>query len=505
MAKDVESIAEEFIRKHGKAPSSDVKYRTWMHKLQAFSGNDEAVKRRVIDRTVDHAPSPAEERQLDREEAQERKSERSEARRRVPTLKEPEVAKEPVKKNTRGVLSKKAKGKSVPTSKVNKKEVRKTLDNIRAKADANEAKKVKKVTVPLPEKSKGPGTLQEFKNKWGYTPEKKSVQERARRAGLDANKKIIEDTRAAEAKKPAPSKGLEKVTKVEPRNVMQMAKEASKTKPVTSTELKNTFDKSQAAKSTSYKMSPAEYAEAQAKAAAPSKIIPSTGQRVAQGVTKAGSQSLAAIKALAPLMRLLAGPAGIAAGIGGVLMEDDPTGGSTPDRQQRHKAAGMDFYAGPRGISQEARDNMKAADDEEFGRGGSPSRRGRPNKGKVTPTTYRGDFDEGSSGQYGNDTEQPNSGRGILNPRVPSDKSPSKDSSGGRQGHTINISIGSDGQVKVGGGEASKPQQGGNYPVYKRDSAEAGDFRKNFAESRKKGLPDFLWNGRKYNTKLRGE
>ena len=45
------------------------------------------------------------------------------------------------------------------------------------------------------------------------------------------------------------------------------------------------------------------------------------------------------------------------------------------------------------------------------------------------------------------------------------------------------------------------------YPVYKKDSEEAKDFRANFAKARKEQGKDgtFEWQGRKYNTKLKGE
>ena len=45
------------------------------------------------------------------------------------------------------------------------------------------------------------------------------------------------------------------------------------------------------------------------------------------------------------------------------------------------------------------------------------------------------------------------------------------------------------------------------YPVYKKDSEEARDFRNNFAKARKEQGKDgtFEWQGRKYNTKLKGE
>lgn len=46
---------------------------------------------------------------------------------------------------------------------------------------------------------------------------------------------------------------------------------------------------------------------------------------------------------------------------------------------------------------------------------------------------------------------------------------------------------------------------GGSYPVYKKDSAQAADFRKAFASARKEGKSVFTWEGRKYNTKLKSK
>ncbi|WYW01360.1 hypothetical protein Amme1_00209 [Pseudomonas phage vB_PpuM-Amme-1] len=40
-----------------------------------------------------------------------------------------------------------------------------------------------------------------------------------------------------------------------------------------------------------------------------------------------------------------------------------------------------------------------------------------------------------------------------------------------------------------------------DYPVYPYHSAQAKDFRKNFAEARAAGLPEFTWEGRRYTTK----
>lgn len=41
------------------------------------------------------------------------------------------------------------------------------------------------------------------------------------------------------------------------------------------------------------------------------------------------------------------------------------------------------------------------------------------------------------------------------------------------------------------------------FPVYKKDSAEAGSFRSAFAAARKSGAKEFTWQGRKYNTKIK--
>lgn len=50
-----------------------------------------------------------------------------------------------------------------------------------------------------------------------------------------------------------------------------------------------------------------------------------------------------------------------------------------------------------------------------------------------------------------------------------------------------------------------KASGGGSYPVYKKDSAQAADFRKAFASARKEGKSVFTWEGRKYNTKLKSK
>jgi hypothetical protein len=52
---------------------------------------------------------------------------------------------------------------------------------------------------------------------------------------------------------------------------------------------------------------------------------------------------------------------------------------------------------------------------------------------------------------------------------------------------------------------ATKPMVPSNYKTYKSSSKEASDFRSNFAKARKSGAKEFTWEGRKYNTKLKGE
>jgi hypothetical protein len=47
--------------------------------------------------------------------------------------------------------------------------------------------------------------------------------------------------------------------------------------------------------------------------------------------------------------------------------------------------------------------------------------------------------------------------------------------------------------------------QGGNYPVYKKDSETAQSFRDAFGAARRSGASDFEWQGRKYGTALAGE
>lgn len=47
--------------------------------------------------------------------------------------------------------------------------------------------------------------------------------------------------------------------------------------------------------------------------------------------------------------------------------------------------------------------------------------------------------------------------------------------------------------------------KGGDYPVYNKNSSQAASFRAAFAAARKAGKKVFTWEGRKYNTKLKGE
>ena len=44
-----------------------------------------------------------------------------------------------------------------------------------------------------------------------------------------------------------------------------------------------------------------------------------------------------------------------------------------------------------------------------------------------------------------------------------------------------------------------------NYPIYKKESPTAQSFRDTFAQHRAKGDKTFSWQGRKYNTKIKGE
>lgn len=43
------------------------------------------------------------------------------------------------------------------------------------------------------------------------------------------------------------------------------------------------------------------------------------------------------------------------------------------------------------------------------------------------------------------------------------------------------------------------------FPAYQKTSSQAEGFRKAFASARKAGNSDFVWEGRKYNTKIKGE
>lgn len=53
--------------------------------------------------------------------------------------------------------------------------------------------------------------------------------------------------------------------------------------------------------------------------------------------------------------------------------------------------------------------------------------------------------------------------------------------------------------------ESGKPVGRQSYPVYAKGSSKAADFRAAFAAARKAGKAVFEWEGRKYNTKLKGE
>ncbi|WP_026012477.1 hypothetical protein [Stutzerimonas stutzeri] len=55
--------------------------------------------------------------------------------------------------------------------------------------------------------------------------------------------------------------------------------------------------------------------------------------------------------------------------------------------------------------------------------------------------------------------------------------------------------------------ESAKPSasKGSNYPVYPKKSSQAASFRSAFASARKAGKKTFTWEGRLYNTKLKGE
>lgn len=43
------------------------------------------------------------------------------------------------------------------------------------------------------------------------------------------------------------------------------------------------------------------------------------------------------------------------------------------------------------------------------------------------------------------------------------------------------------------------------YPVYPKDSPQAISFRETFSKARADGLAEFTWEGRRYNTKVKGE
>jgi hypothetical protein len=51
----------------------------------------------------------------------------------------------------------------------------------------------------------------------------------------------------------------------------------------------------------------------------------------------------------------------------------------------------------------------------------------------------------------------------------------------------------------------SKPASSPTYPVYKKGSSNAASFRTAFAAARKAGKGEFTWEGRRYNTKLKGK
>lgn len=52
---------------------------------------------------------------------------------------------------------------------------------------------------------------------------------------------------------------------------------------------------------------------------------------------------------------------------------------------------------------------------------------------------------------------------------------------------------------------SNKSASSSEYKTYAKGSAEAKDFRANFAKARKSGDKDFTWQGRKYTTKLKDE
>ena len=63
-------------------------------------------------------------------------------------------------------------------------------------------------------------------------------------------------------------------------------------------------------------------------------------------------------------------------------------------------------------------------------------------------------------------------------------------------------------KVKSTGKIRKKPQsvtltEGGAYPTYKKKSKPAKSFRKAFAEARSADKKTFMWDGRKYSTKVK--
>ena len=59
--------------------------------------------------------------------------------------------------------------------------------------------------------------------------------------------------------------------------------------------------------------------------------------------------------------------------------------------------------------------------------------------------------------------------------------------------------------AKPAASKGSVQTKGGNYPVYPKKSSQAASFRSAFASARKAGKKTFTWEGRLYNTKLKGE
>ncbi len=64
---------------------------------------------------------------------------------------------------------------------------------------------------------------------------------------------------------------------------------------------------------------------------------------------------------------------------------------------------------------------------------------------------------------------------------------------------------GKTGSAKPAASKGSVQTKGGNYPVYPKKSSQAASFRSAFASARKAGKKTFTWEGRLYNTKLKGE